>query len=45
MSDYEVFEAGDVLLQNEITLRDAKMVYKTHGTLNNDGTNAIIYPT
>ena len=44
MSDYEVFEAGDVVLQNDITLRNAKLVYKTHGTLNAEGTNAVIYP-
>ena len=45
MSDHEVFEAGDVVLQNDITLRNAKLAYKTHGTLNAEGTNAVIYPT
>ena len=45
MSDYEIFEAGDVVLQNDITLRNAKLAYKTHGKLNVEGTNAVIYPT
>jgi homoserine O-acetyltransferase len=45
MDDVEIFEAGDVRLQSGITLRDAKLVYKTHGTLSADRRNAIIYPT
>jgi homoserine O-acetyltransferase len=43
--DYEVFELGDVVLREGATLRDAKIAYKTHGTLNAEGTNAIVYPT
>ncbi len=45
MNDYEVFELGDIALQEGATLRDAKLAYKTFGTLNEDKSNAIIYPT
>ena len=45
MVDYEVFELGDVRLQMGATLRDAKLAYKTYGTLNQDRSNAIVYPT
>jgi homoserine O-acetyltransferase len=40
-----VFEAGDVVLQSGITLRGAKLVYKTYGTLAPDRGNVILYPT
>jgi len=33
MSDYEVFELGDVVLQSGLTLRQAKLAYKTYGKL------------
>ncbi|MDH3689645.1 MAG: alpha/beta fold hydrolase [Gammaproteobacteria bacterium] len=45
MSDFDTFEAGDVVLQSGITLRDTKLVYKTYGTLNADKNNVIVYPT
>ncbi len=45
MQDCEIFEAGDVALQSGITLPDAKLAYKTHGQLNADKTNAVLYPT
>ncbi len=45
MSDHEIFEAGDVPLQCGITLRAAKLAYKTHGKLNADKSNAVIFPT
>lgn len=45
MNDHEVFDLGDVILQRGATLRDAKLAYKTHGTLNEDRSNAIVYPT
>jgi homoserine O-acetyltransferase/O-succinyltransferase len=45
MVDYEVFDLGDVRLQMGATLRDAKLAYKTYGTLNQDRSNAIVYPT
>ena len=45
MNDYEIFDLGDVVLREGATLRDAKLAYKTYGTLNEDKSNAIIYPT
>ena len=45
MSDYEIFNAGDVVLQKGATLRDAKLAYKTYGTLNAKKDNVIIQPT
>jgi len=40
-----IFECGDVLLQRGSTLRDAKIVYKTFGTLSPARDNVIVYPT
>ncbi|HVY07007.1 MAG TPA: alpha/beta fold hydrolase [Burkholderiales bacterium] len=40
-----VFELGDMPLRMGGTLRDAKLAYKTHGRLNADKSNAIVYPT
>jgi homoserine O-acetyltransferase len=45
MNDHEIFELGDVVLQQGATLRDAKLAYKTYGTPNEDKSNAIVYPT
>ena len=45
MSDHETFNAGDVPLQCGITLRDAKLAYKTHGHLNADKSNVVLFPT
>ncbi len=45
MNDYEVFDLGDVVLQEGATLRDAKLAYKTYGTLDENKSNAIVYPT
>lgn len=45
MADYEIFELGDVVLQSQQTIRNAKMAYKTYGTLNAAKDNAIVYPT
>src|SRR5829696_5062922 len=45
MNDHEIFELGDVVLQQGATLRDAKLAYKTYGTLNEEKSNAIVYPT
>jgi len=39
------FAAGDVALQSGLTLRDAKIVYATYGTLAPDKSNVIVYPT
>ncbi len=45
MLDYEIFELGDCVLKSGATLRNAKLAYKTYGTLNADKSNAIVYPT
>ena len=45
MADFEIFELGDIVLQSKMTLRNAKLAYKTFGTLNAAKNNVIIYPT
>ncbi|CAN5852292.1 alpha/beta fold hydrolase [soil metagenome] len=45
MNDHEVYELGDIVLQSGATLPDVKLAYKTHGELNADRSNAIVYPT
>ena len=45
MSIYEIFEAGDVLLQCGIVLPNVRVAYCTHGHLNAARDNAIVYPT
>jgi homoserine O-acetyltransferase len=45
MPDYQIFEAGDVVLQSGLTYRGAKLAYKTFGTLNAAKSNAIVHPT
>ncbi len=45
MSDYDLFALGDYLLQSGATIRDARLAYKTYGTLAADGSNAVILPT
>jgi len=40
-----LFDLGDFALRSGITLRAAKLAYKTHGRLNADKSNAILYPT
>ena len=40
-----VFECGDVLLQRGATLKNARIVYKTFGTLSPKRDNVILYPT
>jgi homoserine O-acetyltransferase len=41
----QLFDLGNFVLQSGATLREAKLAYKTHGTLNSDKSNAIVYPT
>ena len=41
----DVFECGDLPLQRGGTLRDARIVYKTFGTLSPRRDNVILYPT
>jgi homoserine acetyltransferase len=45
MPDHELFELGDVGLQSGITLRDAKLAYKTYGTLAASRDNVVVMPT
>jgi homoserine O-acetyltransferase/O-succinyltransferase len=45
MSDYSIFSLGDVVLQCGITLREAKIAYKTYGTLNAARDNVVVMPT
>src|SRR5689334_21812473 len=40
-----LFDLGDLVLQSGATLREAKLAYKTHGTLNAQKSNLIVYPT
>lgn len=43
--DFEIFALGDFVLQSGMTLRSAKLAYKTFGELNSQKSNAILYPT
>jgi len=43
--DYQIYDIGDLTLQRGATIRDAKLAYKTFGTLNAARDNVIIYPT
>ncbi len=45
MADYEMFDLGDIVLQSQQTIRNAKLAYKTYGTLSPAKDNAIVYPT
>ncbi len=45
MTDHHVFELGDLALQGGGTLKDARLVYQTYGRLDEDQSNAILYPT
>jgi len=40
-----VFAAGDVALDDGATLRDARLSWKTHGTLSAARDNVVLYPT
>ena len=44
-ADHEIFELGDVTLQSGVTLPEAKLAYRTYGSLNARGDNAIVMPT
>ena len=43
--EYKTYALGQVLLQSGITLRNATLAYQTYGELNDDRSNAIIFPT
>lgn len=45
MTDYQIFELGDLRLQRGATLRGARLAYKTFGKLNARKDNLIVYPT
>jgi homoserine O-acetyltransferase len=45
MSDFSIFDAGNIVLQSGITFRSAQLAYKTYGTLNADKSNVILYMT
>ena len=42
---YDVHEIPDFTLECGATLRPARVAYQTYGTLNDDRSNAIVYPT
>lgn len=41
---HDIFELGDFRLNSGATLRDARLTYKTHGTLNDAKDNVILFP-
>ena len=41
---HQYFELGNFPLIDGVTLRDAKLAYKTHGKLNANKSNAILFP-
>ena len=45
MPGYEICELGNVVLQSGLTLRPAKLAYKTYGQLNSARDNVIVMPT
>lgn len=45
MLDYETYTLPGFRLQRGLTLPEAKLAYRTYGTLNADRSNAILYPT
>ncbi len=45
MTDYQIFEVGDVVLQSGLTYRGARLAYQTYGTLDATKSNVIVYPT
>ncbi len=44
MTGHRVFELGDLALRGGATLPAARIAYKTYGRLNEDRSNAILYP-
>lgn len=45
MSDYKIFDLGDVSLQSGEVLPDAKLAYQTYGELNSQRDNVVVMPT
>lgn len=44
-TDYETYDLGDFTTVGGLTIRGAKIAYKTYGTLSGAKDNAIVYPT
>lgn len=42
---FDEFELGDLTLESGEMLPDARIVYKTYGTINSRGDNVVVYPT
>lgn len=45
MSEHQIFEAGNVVLQSGLTFRGAKLAYKTYGELDKSRANVVIVMT
>lgn len=45
MQNHSVFELGNIPLQKGGTLKDARLAYRTYGTLNADADNVVVLPT
>jgi len=45
MAGFEVFSLGDVVLQSGSTLWQARLAYKTYGSLNDARDNVVLIPT
>ncbi len=45
ISDFNIYELGDVKLLSGETLLSAKLAYKTYGSLNSEKSNVILLPT
>ncbi len=45
MTDYQIFEVGDVVLQSGLTYRKARLAYKTFGEFDAAKSNVVVYPT
>ena len=43
--DYQIYQLGDVALQSGDILSDARLAYKTYGSLNPNGDNVVLMPT
>lgn len=45
MTDVRIFDCGDVSLQCNVVLKQAKLAYQTYGSLNAAGDNAVLIPS
>lgn len=45
MNDYDLFDLGDLPLQNGGVLQGAKLAYAAYGTLDASRSNAVVFPT